>query len=847
MAIGTIPVLGTYKIEAMANKQYVVGRIFEVKDYHLYSIDLNIYPMVAPSVEHQGLNLTVEVKNDLGILLSGIVEIDLYLFDEKLDSPTKWEVNGERQVYLPFTKKQVILKDTYDVRVKVNFTEQYTNRTVVVEEVITVYSYKYKVTHDSRLTYRPGSPFTATLKVTDLNGEPANNITLLVEIGGVENLLAQKYTSNGTGYATIFMHTNKSTKINYLQVLEGNHVELNETIYELEGDSNMFIEVKLLTRVKFNRIVKLMVSCSHGMSILLYYVICKDNIVDAGFFRPNQMNRYPFQVIMSTRLLPLSKLVVATILNNEIILDSVDLLINELGNPLEIEIEENISEDGVEPGDEIELAIRGRPGSFVALTAYDQRLQQCIEHNDIFHEDIWDMFKSFYMFYGYEFNSIYYLELFTWISDQTITISERYRYEERGIYPDEPRFGMPGPYRTEFFESWLWQNVTIPASGRIGLVVTVPHSTTTWCISGFSMHPKYGLGSVQHPTQFSTKKIIYLLDQLPESIKRGETISLHFTLFSTINETFEATVTMFNAKNQLLFLDGPSGDSTESKIVDVMSNSPTPVSFVVKPMKLGELEIRLNASIMQGVISDTFKKIIKVLPEDLHEGKQVVYFGNSFDIPLVGVKKGCLQVELSFLPIVPARGFSIINDFNVSLTYGSMQKMFLINPNSTLNTKMEHILDTKHIHVTVIVNDLRIITVNWRVRPCYSFNIEITKQATATKLLKQLNVCCSFIPEIVGEQSNDTLVEVSIPIGYAMDNHSVQESTTSNPIDKIEILHDGTTLMVHYKNIGVERTCFSVFVYKRFTMPVKHPSYIRVQDLRRTELSMAKMFDFYDG
>ncbi|XP_035787212.1 CD109 antigen-like [Anopheles albimanus] len=435
------------------------------------------------------------------------------------------------------------------------------------------------------------------------------------------------------------------------------------------------------------------------MAILLYYVICKGNIVEAGFFRPNQMNRYPFQVLMSAKLLPLSKIVVTTIVNSKMIFNSVDLLINELGNPLEIKIEENISEDGVEPGDEIELAIRGRPGSFVALAAYDQRLLQYEKDRDIFLDDIWTMFAKFYLSYVYTFTlleepgvfifklyanakslRLESLRLFAWISDQTITISDHHRYDARGIYPDEPRFGMPGPYRTEFLESWLWQNVTIPASGRIGLVVTVPHSTTTWCITGFSMHPKYGLGSVQHTTQFSTKKLIYLLDQLPESMKRGETISLDFTLFSTINETFEATVTMFNAKNQLHFLDGHSGDLTESQIVDVMSTSPTPVSFLVKPMKLGELEIRLNASIMQGVISDSFKKIIKVLPEDfVHEGYQVVrYMYKSFDIPLVGVKKGCLQVELSFLSFNP-QTLAVIKEFNVSLSLMEVCKTCFIS------------------------------------------------------------------------------------------------------------------------------------------------------------------------
>ncbi|XP_035787203.1 CD109 antigen-like isoform X1 [Anopheles albimanus] len=426
MAIGTIPMLGTCKIEAWANGKLLTKREFEVKDYDLYLVDFKIYSTVAPCVEHQGLNLTVSVGNDLGRPISGTVEIDLVFFDEKLDS-TKWEVNGERQVYLPFTEKLVSSDATYDVLLKIIFTEHYTNRTVVKEERITVYNYKYKVTYDSRLTYRPGSPFTVTLNVTDLNGEPANNATLLVEIGGAKELFAQNYTSNVTGYITIFMYTNESTKINYLQVSEGSDVKLNETIYELESDANMFIDVKLLTRVKFNRMIKLMVSCSHGMSILLYYVICKGTFIDAGFFRPNQMNRYPFQVLMSARLLPHSRIVVATVVNNKIILNDVDLFTIELENPvmtkLEIKIEENISEDGVEPGDEIELAIRGRPGSFVGLTAHDRRLEQHVKDYDAFFEMFWERFTWFHKTYDYRSKHLEEIGLSAWISEQTITIS----------------------------------------------------------------------------------------------------------------------------------------------------------------------------------------------------------------------------------------------------------------------------------------------------------------------------------------------------------------------------------------------------------------------------------------
>ncbi|XP_049540532.1 uncharacterized protein LOC125954363 [Anopheles darlingi] len=137
------------------------------------------------------------------------------------------------------------------------------------------------------------------------------------------------------------------------------------------------------------------------------------------------------------------------------------------------------------------------------------------------------------------------------------------------------------------------------------------------------------------------------------------------------------------------------------------------------------------------------------------------------------------------------------------------------------------------------------IQVNFRVYSCHSFNLEMTKQATTTKLLKQFNVCCSYIPEVENQQSNGTMVEVSIPIGYAMDNHSVMENSTSNPISKTEVLHDGTTVLVYYNRMGVETNCFIVFAYKRFSMPVKRPSYVRIQDSQRPELNALKMFEFY--
>ncbi|ETN66572.1 hypothetical protein AND_001638 [Anopheles darlingi] len=182
-------------------------------------------------------------------------------------------------------------------------------------------------------------------------------------------------------------------------------------------------------------------------------------------------------------------------------------------------------------------------------------------------------------------------------------------------------------------------------------------------------------------------------------------------------------------------------------------------------MKLGELAIRVNASIMQGVISDSFKKIIRLSVFDKSSGSGVIQINWQYRVNLIYFKS--------------------------------------------------------------------------------RFDVQLTKLATSTEWMKELHVCCSFIPEDKDDHSNGTVVEMSIPIGYAMDSHNVVEKKTFYPISRIEILHEGTTVILHYNHMGNESKCFSVFAYRRYKNRVRHPSYIKVQDSYRPELNAVKMFDFH--
>lgn len=116
-------------------------------------------------------------------------------------------------------------------------------------------------------------------------------------------------------------------------------------------------------------------------------------------------------------------------------------------------------------------------------------------------------------------------------------------------------------YRTDFPESWLWKSLALPSSGRTTIVEQLPDTTTSWCLTAFSIDPVYGFGIVKKPLQFTTVQPFYIVDNLPYSVKRGEAVLLQFTLFNTLGAEYIADVTMYNVASQIEFVGQPKGEN----------------------------------------------------------------------------------------------------------------------------------------------------------------------------------------------------------------------------------------------------------------------------------------------
>uniref|UniRef100_A0A2M4B9N5 TEP1-F n=1 Tax=Anopheles marajoara TaxID=58244 RepID=A0A2M4B9N5_9DIPT len=620
--IAPSPLLGSYNVKVEANNEELVSKSFEVKEYVLSTFDVDVSPTVVPLEVHQALNLTIVANYYFGKPVIGKAKFQLYDEDDNLELSKEYDVNGMLQVYLPFANPPYIQESEQDFKVNVSFTEQYTNRTVTKQHHITVYKDKYQVTLTKNRP--PGSTFQYQLKIKNHDGTPAKEVTVHVRVVGLKLALSSEhsYTSDDTGTIELPFDPAASTDPMEISVSLDQREVLQETIKPTEQRTNQFIRIQSnSSNTSLNQKIKIDVTCSDRMTFLAYYIVSKRTIVDAGFIRLNQVSKYRFQLGASDKMIPRSKIIVVTVANNIIVHDYVDIEFEEFSNNFELRLEET----EVSPGSEIELLVTGPQRAYVALASYDQSLLEHGREHDIVREDIWKFIDELHTTETNDYDYFQSMGLFVRSLDEfkmnTLAQEKSSRVGSSGRTST-----FPVSFRTNFLESWMWKNFTIPRTGCSTLIEKVPDTTTSWHVTGFSIDPVHGLGMMKKPIQFTTVRQFYIVDNLPYSIKRGEAVLLQFTLFNTLGAEYFADVTLHNMANQIEFVGRPPGEASYTKTYTVPPDVGVPVSFLVKARHLGEMLVRVETSTMRGTERDAIEKIVRVLPESLVKRKSITRF-----------------------------------------------------------------------------------------------------------------------------------------------------------------------------------------------------------------------------
>ncbi|XP_028821308.1 complement C3-like isoform X2 [Denticeps clupeoides] len=176
--------------------------------------------------------------------------------------------------------------------------------------------------------------------------------------------------------------------------------------------------------------------------------------------------------------------------------------------------------------------------------------------------------------------------------------------------------------RTQFRESWLWEDLTLPVCpvgnkncGTTSAFKTsfTQDSITTWEITAISLSENHGI-CVGKPLEIIVTKDFFIDLKLPYSAIRNEQLEIKAVLHNY--NTFDITVRV-----ELVETDKVCSSATKRGVyrvtvkMDQMSSRSVP--FVIVPLALGEHSIEVRAAVKMSRQSDGVRKVLRVVPEGI--------------------------------------------------------------------------------------------------------------------------------------------------------------------------------------------------------------------------------------
>lgn len=198
-----------------------------------------------------------------------------------------------------------------------------------------------------------------------------------------------------------------------------------------------------------------------------------------------------------------------------------------------------------------------------------------------------------------------------------------------GAGPEPPKVVM----RQKFPETFIFESLDL-SKGKNVLSKIVPDTITSWIITAFAVDPATGLGLIEHPKKLNVFQPFFVSTNLPYSIKRGEVVSIPIIVFNYMDQDQQVDVTLFNDDNEFEFMEKEKLDNKTkmTKFVAVKSNDGTSVNFTVKPLKAGNIKIKVTAT--SGVAGDGLEQMLIVESEGVTQ-----YMNKALFIDLRNVKE----------------------------------------------------------------------------------------------------------------------------------------------------------------------------------------------------------------
>lgn len=158
----------------------------------------------------------------------------------------------------------------------------------------------------------------------------------------------------------------------------------------------------------------------------------------------------------------------------------------------------------------------------------------------------------------------------------------------------------------------------------VKLIKKAPDTITSWIITGFSIDHAHGLGLTRQPSKFNVFQPFFVSTNLPYSIKRGEVVSIPVLVFNYMDSDQQAEITLFNEEDEFEFTEvnedqnqvhrrKRAKETRRKKTILVKSQSGVSVPFMIRPLKVGHITIKVIAE--SEIAGDGVERQLIVEPE----------------------------------------------------------------------------------------------------------------------------------------------------------------------------------------------------------------------------------------
>ncbi|XP_020296653.1 CD109 antigen [Pseudomyrmex gracilis] len=96
---------------------------------------------------------------------------------------------------------------------------------------------------------------------------------------------------------------------------------------------------------------------------------------------------------------------------------------------------------------------------------------------------------------------------------------------------------------------WLWKDINIGPHGRQIFNVNVPRRPVHWMITAFSISPSIGFGMLPKALEYTGILPFYINVEMPTNSKQGEQIGIRVSVFNYMRFNIEATVVLADSKD----------------------------------------------------------------------------------------------------------------------------------------------------------------------------------------------------------------------------------------------------------------------------------------------------------